>query len=229
VRTDLRRFPYATTVVLTGTALTNLFQFVVPGMLERLERTPAGLHGDWWRTVTALFVQDGGAFGTLSNLVFLAVIGALAEQVLSAPRWLACYFGAGLVTEFVAYAWQPRGGGNSGAVCGLAGALIVALWRDRQVPPITSTVVLLWCGVLFATVWWPLVFIGVAGAAFARGGALTGRRAAAAALILGVLLAALHNIHGAAILAGVLLGAFPGGARVGGEQHDQGESPTTPR
>jgi membrane associated rhomboid family serine protease len=203
----LRRFPYVTAAVLVGTALVNLVQFVVPGTLEHIQRTPAGLHGDWWRTATSLFGQDGGVFGTLSNLAFLAVIGALAEQVLRPPKWLVCYFGAGLVTQFVAYAWQPYGAGNSVAVCGLAGALIVALWRGRPVPPISSMVVLLWCGVLLATVWWPLVFIGVAAAALAQH-VFTDRQAAVVALTAAVALTALRNIHGAALLTGVALGVL---------------------
>ncbi|HEX6469167.1 MAG TPA: hypothetical protein VF069_08735 [Streptosporangiaceae bacterium] len=207
MRIGLRRFPSTTVAVLAVTALTNLFQFVVPGMLQHLQRTPAGLHGDWWRTVTALFVQDGGVFGTLSNLAFLALIGALAEQVLRPPAWLACYLGAGLLAELVAYAWQPYGGGNSIAVCGLAGALIVALWRDLPLPHITAMSVVLWCGVLLATIWWPLVFLGVIAAALSQH-VLTGRHAAVLAVAAAVALAALRNIHGAALLVGLMLGAF---------------------
>ena len=60
---------------------------------------PAGLHGDWWRTGTALLVQDGGALGTLVNLGFLLVLGVAAEQVSSRVCWLGCYLGAGLVGE----------------------------------------------------------------------------------------------------------------------------------
>ena len=46
---------------------------VLPGMLGAWQRTPQELQGDWWRTVTALLVQDGGVVGTLSNLAFLEV------------------------------------------------------------------------------------------------------------------------------------------------------------
>jgi hypothetical protein len=42
-------------------------------MLGAWQRTPQELQGDWWRTVTALLVQDGGVVGTLSNLAFLEV------------------------------------------------------------------------------------------------------------------------------------------------------------
>ena len=59
-RFGLRRFPVVTAVVCAVTGASNVLQSLVPGMLARLERAPAGLHGEWWRTGTALFVQDGG-------------------------------------------------------------------------------------------------------------------------------------------------------------------------
>jgi membrane associated rhomboid family serine protease len=98
-RFGLRRVPVLVCIVFAITATTSVAQFVISGMLEALQRTPAGLYGDWWRTFTALFIQDGGVAGTISNLAFLLVLGALAEQVLDARRWLTCYFGAGLVGQ----------------------------------------------------------------------------------------------------------------------------------
>jgi membrane associated rhomboid family serine protease len=182
-------------------------------MLGRLERTPAGLHGDWWRTFTSLFVQDGGVIGTLSNLVFLAVIGAIAEQVISRPRWLAHYSGVGLLAEFAGYAWQPVGGGNSGAVCGLAGAVALGCWRaDPRLPGYAPQALLLWCGALLGTLsgWLLAPMIVAAGAAGALARGQQQRRLVRvavplAAVATGAVLAAFSNIHGAALLAGLLL------------------------
>jgi membrane associated rhomboid family serine protease len=70
------------------------------------------VHGDWWRIATALFVQDGGVLGAVSNLAFLAVIGAVVEQILPRPRWLAHCFGVGILAELIASEWQPVGGGT---------------------------------------------------------------------------------------------------------------------
>lgn len=206
----LRRFPLVTAVVFGVTALSNAAQFLVPGMLAHLERAPAGLHGDWWRTGSSLFVQDGGVAGTISNLLFLVLVGAVAEQVVSRSRWLLCYFATGLVGEVAGYAWQPHGGGNSVAICGLAGAVAVALWRgDGRLPRFAPTSVLLWCGALLATVWFPLLAIGVvagmaANVAAGRGVA-TGRWAAAGVLVTGVALTAARDIHGVALLAGLVI------------------------
>ena len=148
--------------------------------------------------------------GTISNLLFLVLVGAVAEQVVSRPRWLLCYFATGLVGEVAGYAWQPHGGGNSVAICGLAGAVAVALWRgDGRLPRFAPMPVLLWCGALLVTVWFPLLAIGVAAgmaANVAAGrGVATGRWAAAGVLVTGVALTATRDIHGVALLAGLVI------------------------
>lgn len=74
-RFGFQRLPVATAVVFVVTATTSILGLVIPGMLEGWQRTPQGLHGDWWRTFTALLVQDGGVAGTISNLAFLLVLG----------------------------------------------------------------------------------------------------------------------------------------------------------
>jgi len=209
----LRRFPLVTTAVFGLTAAVNLLQFVVHGLLRHLERSPAGLHGDWWRTVTALFTQDGGVPGTLSNLAFLVAIGVLAEQVVSRPRWLLCYFGTGLVGEFAGYGWQPYGAGNSVAICGLAGVIAVALWSgDERLPSFGAVVLVVWCGVLLANLWYPLVAAGTLGAFLAKAGSERGvpvaRWAVLAALVTGVVMTAAEDIHGAALLAGLVLASL---------------------
>jgi len=200
------RFPVLTVGVTTVTAATNLVQLTVPGVLERFERTPAGLHGEWWRTVTSLFVQDSGIAGTVSNLLFLVLIGTVAEQVVSRPRWLLHYFGVGLASEFVGYLWQPVGGGNSIAVCGLTGVAALALWqRDSRLPAWAAGATVLWCGALFASLWWPLLVVGVVAVAIVQGRPWAVRPAGAAVALTGVFLSALTNIHGGALLIGILL------------------------
>lgn len=133
-RFGLRRFPVVTAVVFGVTAATSVLGLVDAEVLAALQRAPEGLHGDWWRTFTSLLVQDGGVPGTLSNLFFLLVMGVLAEQVAGRWRWLVAYLGAGLAGELAGYAWQPRGAGNSVAVCGLAGMLVVALAVGGRTP-----------------------------------------------------------------------------------------------
>ena len=75
-----------TAVVFAVTAANSVLGLVVPAVLDALERTPDGLHGQWWRLVTALFVQDGGVLGTVSNLAFLALLGLLVVALLAGTR-----------------------------------------------------------------------------------------------------------------------------------------------
>jgi membrane associated rhomboid family serine protease len=103
-RLGLRRSPVLTAVVFAVTAVPSVIGLVDADVLAALQRAPEGLHGDWWRTFTALLVQDGGVPGMLSNLFFLLVLGALAEQVAGRRRWLVAYLGAGLAGELAGHA-----------------------------------------------------------------------------------------------------------------------------
>jgi membrane associated rhomboid family serine protease len=203
-----------TLAVLLVTGAMAAAQAADPALLDHLERTPAELHGEWWRIGTALLVQDGGVIGALSNLAFLAAVGAVAEQVLSRPAWLAQYLGVGMAAGLVGDAWQPVGGGDSIAVCGLAGAVAVALWRgDPRLPRLAAPVVLVWCGALAGTVSAELAPPAIVASAAAAGLALRrrgrgrdpGRPAAALTAATGVALAAVANVHGAALLGGIAL------------------------
>jgi membrane associated rhomboid family serine protease len=211
----IQRPPVVTAVVFVITATTSVLGLLIPGMLEALQRTPQGLHGDWWRTFTALLVQDGGVAGTLSNLAFLLVMGVVAEQVLGAWRWLVCYVGAGLVGELAGYVWQPRGAGNSVAICGLAGALTVALVVGAGVSGVAPVVLAYWCGALVGSRWGPgWLLVGVTGGvvvqvALGRGLAV-GRPVAVAAAMIALVLVAAMDLHGAAMVAGIVIAAVIG-------------------
>jgi membrane associated rhomboid family serine protease len=214
-RFGFQRLPVVTAVVFVVTATTSILGLVIPGMLERWQRTPQGLHGDWWRILTALLVQDGGVAGTISNLVFLLVLGAMAEQVLGAGRWLVCYFGAGLVGELAGYAWQPSGAGNSVAICGLAGALTVALVVGAGVPRLAPVVLVYWCGALVGSRWGPaLLLVGVAGGVVVQvglgRGLPVGRPVALVAAMVALVLTAAMDLHGAAMVAGIVIAAVIG-------------------
>jgi membrane associated rhomboid family serine protease len=204
--------PLETMLVFATTATVNTLQLTCfPALRTRFERNPAGLHGDWWRTLTALFVQDGGVLGCVSNLAFLLVLGIAAERAVRRGRWLIAYFGAGLVGELAGYAWRPTGGGNSVAVCGLAGVVALTLHRrHHSLPAFSAPAVLFWCGVLLSTWHHPLIFVGVAAAATTpllvrsrwRG---LGAFVVVVASAVSLTLVAARNIHGVALLAGLLL------------------------
>jgi membrane associated rhomboid family serine protease len=196
--------------VFAVTAAVSLAGLLSPHLLHLLERTPAGLHGQWWRTLTSLLVQDSWG-GALFNLAFLLILGVLAEQVTSRQRWLAAYIGAGLAGELAGYAWQPTGAGDSVAICGLAAIVAIAAWRGRRpVPVIAALAVAAWCGGLLSTWWYPLIALGIAACVaiprLSRAGwPALGAAVAGAVLATGAALAVARNIHGVALLAGLLI------------------------
>ena len=117
------------------------------------------VNGEWWRIVTAMFVHVG-FLHLATNMWCLWNLGLLAEPLMGSAGVLAVYILTGaagnLLSTFKGWysfhqAWEayhaaggldpaimfPAGAGASGAVFGIAGALIVLLKSDRlPVPPI---------------------------------------------------------------------------------------------
>ena len=120
-RAGLVRPPVLTAVLTALTAAVSMAGLISPRVLDALARTPAAVHGQPWRWITSLVVQDGGVLGTASNLLFLALLGAAAEQVVGRATMVVLYLAAGSTGQLAGVFWQPVGAGNSVAVCGLAG------------------------------------------------------------------------------------------------------------
>ncbi|WP_328613642.1 rhomboid family intramembrane serine protease [Amycolatopsis sp. NBC_00355] len=121
------RLPVLTGIVFLVTLACGIAQLVHPPLYDHVVRDAARIDaGEWYRLLTGMFFQDGWAFGLVSNLVWLAVFGTLAERVFGRWRWLVLYFGCGLSGQFLSYVWlDPVGAGNSMCVAGLLGALAV--------------------------------------------------------------------------------------------------------
>jgi membrane associated rhomboid family serine protease len=119
-------------------AIPSLLQIAFPRVLFALRRDGDLImhHGEWWRIFTALVVQDGGAAGLIGNLLVLALVGVVAERIWGSWRVLVLFFGTGILSEFVALAWQPIGAGNSIGNFGLAaGVLLCCVLRATAIPP----------------------------------------------------------------------------------------------
>ncbi|WP_410597779.1 rhomboid family intramembrane serine protease [Amycolatopsis sp. lyj-23] len=138
----VRRRPYLTAVVFAVTLACGIAQLVHPPLYDAVHRDAARIDaGEWYRLVTGMFFQDAQAFGLVSNLVWLAVFGTLAERVFGRPKWLLLYFGCGLFGQFVSYVWlNPVGAGNSmctaGLICALAAVVMAASRRYGVVLPV---------------------------------------------------------------------------------------------
>jgi rhomboid protease GluP len=150
-----RKTPTLTLTVCGLLTICLVAQLRFPHLLILLQRNTAKIvvEGEWWRILTALFLQDGWVIGGLTNIVALFFIGSLVEQVRSRRDWLLISIVGALVTECVALRWQPIGAGNSIATCSLAGSLI-ALRPLSQTPArskILRIVAITSCLVLVAT------------------------------------------------------------------------------
>src|ERR1035438_2531513 len=113
------------------------------------------VYSEWWRIVTAMFVHVGWIH-LLGNMWCLWNLGLLAEPLLGSAGVLAVYILTGaagnLLSTMINWLWLPNyqdwikyhdlcafpaGAGASGAVFGIAGALIILLKSNRlPVPPL---------------------------------------------------------------------------------------------
>ena len=125
----------ASTLIIALTVLMFGLQLAYPDVLQALRRDLAGLKaGEWWRLVTPLFVQPGGAFQFLFNMLFLVVFLPMAERLYEARVWFL-YFVPGVVGQLVNYVWNPDGGGSSTAAFGVMGSLLMfVLWQRNSAP-----------------------------------------------------------------------------------------------
>src|SRR5262245_37613078 len=131
-------FPGATITLCCLVAIPSLLQIAFPRLLFALRRDGDLIlhHGEWWRVVTPLVVQDGGTAGLIGNLLVLALVGVVAERIWGCWRVLVLFFATGILSEFVALAWQPIGAGHSIGNFGLAaGVLLCCLLRAAAIPP----------------------------------------------------------------------------------------------
>lgn len=124
---DRRKLSRVTFFMMLAIAIPTTLQFFLPHLLTLFERdTVKFLSGDWWRFFTPLFFQDGGLVGAIFNLLTLFFVGNIAAQIWDEKHWLLIFLLGGLLSEFLAFLWQPIGAGNSVANFSLAAS--VAVW-----------------------------------------------------------------------------------------------------
>jgi rhomboid protease GluP len=85
------------------------------------------LRGEWWRPLTCVFVH-GGLLHIAFNMWCLWDLGALSESLYGRWTFAAIYLISGLGASLASVIWNPYlpSVGASGAIFGLAGALIAA-------------------------------------------------------------------------------------------------------
>ena len=90
---------------------------------------PLTLSGQWWRLFTYMFVH-GGILHIAFNMWCLWDLGALCESLYGRWTYAAVYVMCGVGGGIASVAWNPRvlSVGASGAIFGLAGALIASFY-----------------------------------------------------------------------------------------------------
>jgi len=102
---------------------------------------PATLGSDWWRLVTATFVHVGLLHLAL-NMWCLLTLGPIAERVFGRGLFFLLYLVSGVAGSATSLLVHPLivGAGASGAIFGVAGALVAAgMRRDGSARPATLT------------------------------------------------------------------------------------------
>jgi rhomboid protease GluP len=96
---------------------------------------PATQDGQWWRLGTAMFIHFG-VLHLAMNMWALWDGGNFVERIYGSGRFTALFAASGLVGNLVSLSMQGTqavSAGASGAIFGVYGALMVALWRERHV------------------------------------------------------------------------------------------------
>ncbi len=124
-----RPWPAVVAVVVVG--VPSLGQFIWPQLGDALMRDPEATlrRGEWWRVLTALLAQDGGAPAAIFGLVVVALVMLAGNAVWGWWRSALVFLGCSVVLNLAALGWQS-GGGTSFASDGLLMAVSASLALD---------------------------------------------------------------------------------------------------
>lgn len=93
--------------------------------------------GEWWRLFTAMFLH-GGFNHLLMNMIGLLSIGITVERIYGHRLFALIYFGSGLIGSALSLNYGAQAAvsvGASGAIFGIAGALMVGMHQHRDKLP----------------------------------------------------------------------------------------------
>lgn len=93
---------------------------------------PYTFSGQYWRVITAMFLHFG-IIHLFGNMWCLWSLGQLAEKLLGSLSVLGLYLLTGIGASLLSLCWDPMrvSAGASGAIFGIAGALIAVLYFGR--------------------------------------------------------------------------------------------------
>ena len=95
--------------------------------------------GEWWRLLSATFLHSGFMHVTM-NMIGLAAAGVTVERIYGHRLFTLIYFGSGLTGSALSLHFAAQNAvsvGASGAVFGVTGALLAAVFQHRDKLPKT--------------------------------------------------------------------------------------------
>lgn len=134
VRTALQANAPAVYGVIAATVIAFVLQQVAPGFYNAMIMNPILIDlGEHWRLLTPIFLH-AGFLHIFLNMYILYIYGQDVEQAFGTARFIAIYLGSAVTASALSYALPPeaRAVGASGAVFGVAGALIAYLYNRRS-------------------------------------------------------------------------------------------------
>ncbi len=128
----------ATAPVVTGILAVNVVAYIaqqlIPDFTPMFVMDPVSIRaGEYWRLITPVFLH-AHVFHIFMNCYVLYALGPSVEQAFGSARFLVMYLVAGFLASAASFAIPPDvpSLGASGAVFGMAGVLLVYLYRRRR-------------------------------------------------------------------------------------------------
>jgi hypothetical protein len=216
---SLKPLPLLPLLAILLPALFLIWMHFSPTVLIAMQRDPSALSsGQWWRFISPLLIDSDGWIQFVTVSIGFICVGIPAQHLLGNWRWLLLFFAGAIAGELMGYLWQPYGGGTSIALFGLIGGMVIYLRHKQPVLFLTSMytlcVVVALVGTDVRSTWLLLgmyvVLAVIIRICFTRDDDLqTLIWMVNGICILGaVLLLFLHDIHGAALLAGMGVGVL---------------------
>jgi membrane associated rhomboid family serine protease/tetratricopeptide (TPR) repeat protein len=137
-----RLVPVATIVIISLCVLAFVLQTLAGGSKNTdvlidfgASYKPYFEQGQYWRAVMPLFLHIG-LWHLAVNMYALLMIGPVLERMYGYGRYAVIYLGAGIAGCLLSmYRGHALAAGASGAIFGVAGAIVVAGWVHREAMP----------------------------------------------------------------------------------------------
>lgn len=136
VRSTIRATAPAVTVIIGLNVIVYVAQQLVPALTSNYASFPPAIaDGEWWRLVTPMFLHSPTfLFHILLNMYVLYIYGPNVEQAFGTRRFVVMYLICGFTGAVASYNLSPCGSlgvGASGAIFGIAGVLLIYLYKRR--------------------------------------------------------------------------------------------------